>query len=232
MTVETPPSGTKEQAAERRVLPLKGIVLFAIASLATIAFVAIAVRVLAGHADSVDRSWTLALHEIDTDALDYVFIAFTTIGSGPCLWGAVLVVAMLAIRNHRWQLALLLAANGVVAQIVNLGLKSWFVRPRPALFEEIARPSTWSFPSGHAMSAVQIWGVIAAVLIALYPRRRAVIVLANLMLMAGIGLSRVYLGVHWPTDVLAGFAAGLPFLVVSIHLIHRIMRITRPRMTG
>lgn len=229
MTVETPPSGTNEQAAERRVLPFKGTVLFAIAGLATVAFVAIAVRVLAGHADSFDRTWTLAVRKLDTDVLDYVFIAFTMIGSGPLLWGAILLVAVLAIRNHRWQLALLIAANGIVAQIVNLGLKTWFVRPRPTLFEEIARPSSWSFPSGHAMSAVQIWGVIAAVLIALYPRRRVVIVLANLILIAGIGLSRVYLGVHWPTDVLAGFAAGLPFLVVSVHLIHRVLRITRPR---
>ncbi len=225
MSVETP----REQAAERSVLPLKGIVLFAIAGLATIAFVAIAVRVLAGHADAFDRSWTLAIHEIDTDALDYVFIAFTMIGSGPCLWGAILIVALLAIRDHRWHLAVLIAANGVVAQIVNLGLKTWFVRPRPALFEEIVRPTSWSFPSGHAMSSVQIWGVVAAVLIALYPQRRVVIVTSTLLLIAGIGLSRVYLGVHWPTDVVAGFAAGLPFLAVSVHLIHRIMRITRPQ---
>jgi len=225
MTAETP----REQAAERRVLPFKGIVLFVIAGVATVAFLAIALRVLAGHADLFDRTWTLAIHELDTDALDYVFIAFTTIGSGPCLWGAILLVSLIAIRNHRWQLAVLIAANGVVVQIVNLGLKTWFVRPRPTLFEEIVRPTSWSFPSGHAMSAMQIWGVIAAVLIALFPRRRVVIVLTNVLLLAGIGLSRVYLGVHWPTDVLAGFAAGLPFLVVSVHLIHRILRITRPQ---
>jgi membrane-associated phospholipid phosphatase len=225
MTIETP----SEQAAERRVLPLKGLVLLTVAGLSTITFVAIAVRVLTGHADSFDRSVTLAIHDIDTDTLDYVFIAFTTIGSGPCLWGAVLLVALLAIRNHRWQLALLIAANGVVAQIVNIGLKAWFVRPRPSLFDEIARPTSWSFPSGHSTSAVQIWGVIAAVLIALYPQRRVLVVASTLLLIAGIGLSRVYLGVHWATDVLAGFAAGLPFLAVSVHLIHRIMRVTRPQ---
>jgi undecaprenyl-diphosphatase len=225
MEIETP----AEQAAERRVLPIKAIVLFAIAALATIAFVWIADEMLEGDADSFDRRWTLAVHAIDTPFLDKVFFALTTIGSGLCIWGTVTLVGLLAIRRGRWQLALLLAGNAVLAWAVNVGLKAWFVRERPSLFDEIVRPSSWSFPSGHSMSAVQIWGTIAAVLIALYPARRVIIVPCAVLLIAGIGLSRVYLGVHWPTDVLAGFAAGLPFLIVSIHLIHRIMRVTRPQ---
>jgi membrane-associated phospholipid phosphatase len=225
MTTETP----REKAAERRILPLKAIVLFAIAALATVAFVWIANYMVEGAADAFDNRWSLAVHSIDTPLLDHVFFAFTTIGSGPCLWGSVTLVGLLALRRGRWQLAVLLAGNALLAWGVNIALKHSFGRERPMLFEEITRPSTWSFPSGHSMSAVQIWGAIAAVLIALYPARRIVIVPCAVLLIGSIGLSRVYLGVHWPTDVLAGFAAGVPFLSVSIHLIHRIMRVTRPQ---
>jgi undecaprenyl-diphosphatase len=219
----------RERAAERRILPLKAIVQFTVAALATIAFVWIADEMLEGNADAFDRKWALAVHAFDTPFLDKLFIALTTIGSGLCLWGTVALVSLVAIRDGRWQLSILLAGNAILAWAVNVALKASFVRERPTLFDEITRPSTWSFPSGHSMSAVQIWGAIAAVLIALYPARRVIIVPCVVLLIAGIGLSRVYLGVHWPTDVLAGFAAGLPFLVVTTHLIHRIMRITRPQ---
>lgn len=225
MSVLTP----RDPSTERRVLPIKAIVLFVIAAVATIAFVWIAEEMLEGEADPFDRKWTLAVHAIDTPFLDKVFFVLTTIGSGPCIWGAVILVGLVAIRRGRWHLALLLAGNALLAWGVNIALKASFVRERPTLFDEITRPSSWSFPSGHSMSAVQIWGTIAAVLIALYPARRVIIVPCAVLLIGGIGLSRVYLGVHWPTDVLAGFAAGLPFLVVSIHLIHRIMRVTRPQ---
>ena len=216
---------TEDARKERRLLPLTGLVLFVIAALATTAFVALAIRVVEGNADAFDKRWTMAVHGIDTDFLDEVFIVLTTIGSGVCLWVAILVVGALAWRKHHWHLFALLVANGILAQVVNVLLKAWFVRARPTLFDEIARPASWSFPSGHSTSAVQIWGAVAAVLIALYPERRWPIVTLAVLLIAGIGLSRVYLGVHWPTDVFAGFATGVPFLAVSVRLIHRIMRL-------
>jgi undecaprenyl-diphosphatase len=223
------PATPKEARKERRILPLKGVVLFSIALVATLGFIAIALRVLEGHADAFDRRWALAIHGAGSTALFDVMFMFTTIGSGPCLWASVILVGMIAVRRGRWQLGLVLAGNGLLVHFVNVGLKHWFVRARPTLFDEITRPETWSFPSGHAMSAVQVWGSIAAVLIALYPQRRVAYVAGALLLIAGIGLSRVYLGVHWPTDVLAGFAAGLPFLAVTVHLIHRVLRVTQPQ---
>ena len=61
---------------------------------------------------------------------------------------------------------------------------------------------------------------IAAVLVTLFPTRRTIILPAAVLLIAAIGFSRVYLGVHWPFDVLAGFAAGVPLLVTTVHLLH------------
>ncbi len=224
----TEPTTPQEERVERKLLPLKGIVLAAIALIATVAFVAIARRVLEGHADAFDRHWALAIHHVSNRVLFWIAFSFTTIGSGPCLWAAILFVGLLAIRRGRWPLFVVLAANGLLVQLVNVGLKHWFVRARPTLFDEITRPETFSFPSGHSMSAVQVWGTIAAVLIAMHPERRTVYVIGALTLILGIGLSRVYLGVHWPTDVLAGWTAGLPFLAASVHLIHRIVRVTHP----
>ncbi len=209
---------------EKRTLPLRAIVLWTLAALSTILFVAIAQRVLEGNADAFDRRWALAIHAADDDALDSIFIALTMIGSAPGLWATITLVSFLAIRNGLWPIAMILAGNGIAALVVNTSLKWWFVRQRPTLFDEITRPETFSFPSGHSMSAIEIYGTVAAVLIAIHPRLRPVIVPVATLLIVGIGLSRVYLGVHWPTDVLAGFASGVPFLIVSIHLIHRVKR--------
>jgi undecaprenyl-diphosphatase len=224
----TEPMTAQQERVERKLLPLKGIVLAAVALIATVAFIAIARRVLEGNTDAFDRHWALAIHHFSNRVLFWVMFAFSTIGSGPCLWAAIVFAGLLAIRRGRWPLFVVLAANGVLVQLINVGLKYWFVRARPTLFDEITRPATFSFPSGHSMSAVQVWGAIAAVLIAMHPERRAVYVTGAVTLILGIGLSRVYLGVHWPTDVLAGWAAGLPFLAATVHLIHRTVRVTHP----
>ena len=71
------------------------------------------------------------------------------------------------------------------------------------------------------MSSMATYGALAAVLIGLYPRRRWWIVAGAALVIGSIGFSRVYLGVHWPFDVLAGYAAATPFVVVTAHLVHR-----------
>jgi undecaprenyl-diphosphatase len=71
------------------------------------------------------------------------------------------------------------------------------------------------------MSAIGIYGAMAAALIALYPRSRRLVIPPAIALIIAIGVSRVYLGVHWPSDVLGGWLGGIPPLVVSIHLLHR-----------
>jgi len=100
-------------------------------------------------------------------------------------------------------------------------LKVMFSRERPRLFDKVALPTDYSFPSGHSMTAMGIYGVIAAALIALYPAARRPVIAAAVLLIATIGLSRIYLGVHWPSDVLGGLLGGVPPLIVSVHLIHR-----------
>ena len=201
-------------------LPWRALIHFTIAAAATVGFAALAEEVVEGEYDALDRAWALAIHRIDTPALDKVMIAITTLGNGTTL---VLVIAAMVgwlLRNNHRRIALILAVNALVAQGLDVLLKHLIARPRPTLFAEIALPSSYSFPSGHALLATAIYGGIAAVLVTLRPWRRSLVIGAAVFLIFSIGFSRVYLGVHWPLDVLAGFAAGVPLLVATVHLLH------------
>ena len=205
-----------------RSLPLRALVLFGIAVLATLVFVVLCENVLEGNLDAPDRRAALAIHHsIDTPILDWIMIGFTIIGSAVGWVSAVAAMTIWLVRNGHRRTALILASNALAAELLVFVLKQFVRRPRPTLFDVITRPETFSFPSGHALSAVAVFGAIAAVLVTLYPRRRTPIVIVAAIVIFCIGFSRVYLGVHWPFDVLAGFAAGVPVLVATVHLLHR-----------
>jgi membrane-associated phospholipid phosphatase len=203
-----------------RSLPWRALVMFSIAALATFAFAKLTSEVLEGEADALDKSIALAIHRVDQPWLDYVMIGITSLGSGIGLAIAVTVPTLWLLKHHHRRTALILACNAIAAQLVMVALKHYVRRPRPTLFDEITRPETFSFPSGHSMSAMVVYGGIAAVLVTLYPGRRGWIVAAAALLIVAIGFSRIYLGVHWPLDVVAGFIAGVPLLVAAVHLLH------------
>src|SRR5690606_1729845 len=130
-------------------------------------------------------------------------------GTGPLLFitlAAILYLVML--RKYRSSLFLLLAVGG--GQLLSSVLKLGFDRARPDLVPHGMHVYTASFPSGHAMMAAVTWLTLGALLARSEARTR---IKAFLILLAGtvtllVGLSRVYLGVHWPTDVLGGWVAG------------------------
>ena len=95
--------------------------------------------------------------------------------------------------------------------VLSLGLKSLFDRPRPELVPHLMTAYFSSFPSGHSMMSAVVYGTLGSVLSTLVTRRRLKFYfLALAAIIAGmVGVSRVYLGVHYPTDVLAGWSAGL-----------------------
>jgi undecaprenyl-diphosphatase len=93
--------------------------------------------------------------------------------------------------------------------VLDITLKLAFLRPRPVAYFGTA-PTTYSFPSGHAMGSFCFYGVLAAILAARAKSRRTKwCIWAGAALLIGmIGFSRVYLGVHYPSDVIAGYCAG------------------------
>jgi undecaprenyl-diphosphatase len=103
---------------------------------------------------------------------------------------------------------LLVAVGG--GMLLSAGLKMGFERARPDLVPHHTRVYTASFPSGHAMLSAVVYLTLAALLARVQSERRVktmIIVLAVLLTLL-VGMSRVYLGVHWPTDVLAGWCGG------------------------
>ena len=97
--------------------------------------------------------------------------------------------------------------------VLNAIIKSIFQVPRPDLIEHLVHADDWSFPSGHSQGAMVLWGWLAYEL----KDRRAYIVAA--ILIAGVGFSRVYLGVHYPSDVLGGFFVGFCTLLIYAWLL-------------
>jgi undecaprenyl-diphosphatase len=171
-------------------------------------FAKIAREVQERETTAVDRAVSLALHRLDSPWMDAVMLGFTFLGSFPAVAAVVVAVAIWRVRSRDRRSAVALVLVVAVTELLNLGLKEIFQRPRPSLFQEIATLHSYSFPSGHAMASAAVYGSVAAVLARAYPARRRAILLGASSLVLLIGLSRVYLGVHWITDVLAGWAAG------------------------
>jgi undecaprenyl-diphosphatase len=208
-------------------LSYRALVGFALALLASVVFVVIARELRVGALDELDTAGALAVHRLDCAPLDVVMLAATYIGTSYVMIPVVAVVFALAfVRRHRLA-ALVLGMDTVVVMTANALLKVMFARDRPTLFDKIAMPTDYSFPSGHAMNAMGVYGAVAVVLALLYPRARRWLAVGTAVLIGGIGLSRVYLGVHWPFDVLAGYAGGVPPLVVTAHVVGRVTACAR-----
>ncbi len=144
----------------------------------------------------------------------------------PLTAAVVATVAYLA-AGARYRLAALMAASALLATLANLLLKGAIDRARPDLVGHLTHVSNPSFPSGHALLSASIILTIAG-LVAFAARRRrekAAILVTAALICVGIGASRVWLGVHWPSDVLAGWLIGAAWaagtLLVARPLIRR-----------
>jgi len=172
-------------------------------------FGAIAYPLLRGEAIGFDLPVRAAIHGWASPALTAVMRLITTLGSEYFLLplGAILVWH-LEKRGAR-QAAYLLVAGSLSAEAVLQLLKALIHRPRPELFFGLVHAETYSFPSGHAFVPAVFFGILAGILTAGAPWRVAVVALAALL-----GFSRVYLGYHYPSDVIAGWALAVVWLAV------------------
>lgn len=140
-----------------------------------------------------------------------------------------LVGWFLFLRRHRWY-SLLIPVVALGSITLNLVLKNFYNRPRPLL--PLTSASGLSFPSGHAMISASFYGLLIY-LVYTHIRRPAwrwllMTVLGLLILL--IGLTRVYLRVHYATDVLAGFTAGIVWLLIAIPVLRRVEFQTKKRL--
>jgi membrane-associated phospholipid phosphatase len=133
-------------------------------------------------------------------------------------------------RARTWQPLLLLAASEAGARLLQVSVKLLVGRPRPPVAFALAAASGYSFPSGHATDAAAVYGMLAALLAAASPswRRKVTVWAVMVGVIGAVGLSRMYLGVHWLTDVLGGFALGGAWLFALLTVTRTVHQLRNP----
>lgn len=168
------------------------------------------------------------LHEIDssvhawarktrTSGATTFFTVMTIIGTPVGLCAIMLVAAVYLIMQNHWRWAAYLFFTGTVGGLLNLWLKSTFARARPELAEALRDAHGYSFPSGHAMGATMVFGALSYLALRIFRRwrwRATALALTSSMVVA-IAVSRIYLGVHWISDIAAGISAGVVWLAAT-----------------
>ena len=175
--------------------------------------------VRAGEAFGFDRPLLDFAHAHATTALDRLALLLGRIGylQGVMPFDVALVLFLAFTRKKREGLFAGIALGG--SALLNLAAKHYFGRMRPDFWLSLAPETSFSFPSGHAMGAMTLAAVLA--LLAWHTRWRWPVLLAALAFALMVGASRVYLGVHFPSDILAGWAAALAWTVGAYVVVFR-----------
>lgn len=171
----------------------------------------------------LDQQIADALYNRATPPVTQFFYRVTMLGS-EILTILVIGVAVFAALRRQWTYAVLVLAVWLGGHLTNYILKTIFARERPVFLEPLAIATDYSFPSGHAMVGAACYGLLAYFLYLRVENRwlRIGILGFTFLLIALIGFSRLYLGVHFLSDVLAGFAAGTLWLIVCLSLFYRL----------
>jgi undecaprenyl-diphosphatase len=171
---------------------------------------------LEGDARAFDDATRAAVHQLASPLLTLIMRGLSFVGSTIALTvGTIFVVIRFAMQKWTRE-ARLFALTMIGAGLLNITLKLAFKRPRPVPFFNLTPPESYSFPSGHSLTSAVFFGALAAILTARIKSRRvkAAIWIVSTAMFLLIGLSRIYLGVHYTTDVIAGFAAALIWILV------------------
>jgi membrane-associated phospholipid phosphatase len=158
------------------------------------------------------------LHEQSSPALTRFFELLTTTGGFVFLLVVAAAAATLLASRRAFAEALLVTLAFVGGQVVNLAMKAAFERPRPEFRDPHLNLHTFSFPSGHAMVSTCVYGALTIIVLRRVrrPAARTAIIAAAALLVGLIGLSRIYLGAHYVSDVLAGVSLGLAWLTLCV----------------
>lgn len=207
-------------------------VLVAIATL-SFAFVALAALVTFGRSVKFDKSLLMALRvpgrpddPLGPPWFEEAARDITALGSNTVLILLLIGACCYLVLQQKWRTALFMALAVSSGGATSFLLKAMFDRPRPNLLAQQAEVFTSSFPSSHAMVSAVTFLTFSALLARSEAARRLKVFLVSsaLVLTLTVGASRVYLGLHWPSDVVAGWAAGTAWALgawMMARLLHR-----------
>jgi undecaprenyl-diphosphatase len=187
------------------------------------AFVSLAGEVTEGDTQAFDTKILRALRDpadasrpIGPGWIEGPLLDLTAIGGPTVLGLVVLVVAGFLVLQTRYRTAIVVAATSAGGELLDAALKQMFNRPRPSIVPHLRVVYSTSFPSGHAMESAIVYLTLGAMLMRAAESRLTKIYILSVavMLTMLVGVSRVYLGVHYPTDVIGGWIVGFMWATV------------------
>ena len=173
-----------------------------------------------------DESALLFMHGHANPVLDQVMLFFSLLGYRFGVLPLDIGIGLFLLGRRRWgdTLFWILAVGG--AGVLNIVAKAFFGRVRPDLWLSLAPETNFSFPSGHAMGSMAL--VAALVVLTWSTRWRWIVLVVGGLFAFFVGLSRIYLGVHFPSDILAGWAASLSWVLGLSFILYR--HATKPKL--
>jgi len=180
-------------------------------------FLKLASEVMEGETNALDTRIVRALRKADDPArpigpqwLENSMLDITAVGGPTVLGLVVLSVVGFLLLQARYHTAIVVLATAASGELANYAMKNLFLRPRPDVVPHLRDVASTSFPSGHAMESAIIYLTLGAMLMRLAERRITKIYCIGMAIFLTliVGISRVYLGVHYPTDVAAGWMFG------------------------
>jgi undecaprenyl-diphosphatase len=196
-------------------------------------FIGVAYAVRAGSAEHLDESLLRALRNphdpkepLGPPWLAEVGRDLTALGGVAALCLVTAAVAGCLLICHKYRALGLLLVATLSGLLLSTGLKDLFSRPRPTVVPHLSYVSSASFPSGHSMLSAVVYLTLGSLLACLVEQRRLKVYFLGvaLLLTLLVGVSRVYMGVHYPTDVLAGWSAGLVWALACGLLARRLQQ--------
>ena len=191
------------------------VVAFVLFALCVMGFVRLAGEVREQETMALDQTLLAAVHDHSSSMLDAFIPIATDVGGIVGVGAATLILLTVFLYRREYVRVVVLAMSVAGASALNLVLKAVFMRQRPDLWAQLVHETGYSFPSGHAMMSA---GLGIAVMVILWNSRwRWWGIIASMFYIVFVGFSRIYLGVHYPSDVLAGwFVSGAWVMAVAL----------------
>lgn len=184
-------------------------------------FIMIMIFVLCGKIQNFDSVIYQFLMKFKSDNMTIFMKSITKLANTSTI--IILCLASLTSLLKKYKGSLFLLINMVISTILNLACKNIICRERPEMVRRLIEESGFSFPSGHAMASVSFYGFIIFLVINsnLSKTLKTIISALLSLIIIFIGISRVYLGVHYPSDVVAGYLFSFSLLIISTYYIKR-----------
>lgn len=176
-------------------------------------------EVLDREAFAFDKTILLWIHSFSNPTLDRIMHAVTSLNNPDFVSIVAFVTLGLLLWKRCYPEAKIFVADCAGGVVLSYGLKSVFGKARPDLWQSAIEEVSFSYPSGHALGSTVLYGFLAYLFATRFPQFAWLIYLTAVLTIAAIGSSRLYLGVHWPTDIIGGYGIGFLWLMFCITML-------------